>query len=146
MSTCSNLSNISVGLNGEVVNLEKALDETVRFLQTHLNSIQNKLRQIAMSSEQTTGGEDFEDLKQSVKECEELEDEISEMNELFTDLRDIASQLAYLPETKPEREWLKQHKIERKAQVQAKKKENEDRRKKDKEVYKAMSGEECKSR
>lgn len=122
-STASNLSEISVNLHGQTITVEKALDDTIRELQQHMNQLQCKLRVIASMSEQQTGDlepGDFSDLKESVKETDELEDHIQEMIELFEDLRDMAGQLAYLPETPAERLWLKDHKAARKVAINEK--------------------------
>lgn len=130
MSTTSMLSQVSVGYNGELVNVEQALDSVIRDLQQHLNDLQMRLRNIAMASDQMVGDTgDMEDLKNSVIESDQLEDHILEMVSLFTDLKEMAGDLAYLPETAEERAWLKQHKVERKAQLAQKKIDETARRK-----------------
>lgn len=128
MSQCSDLSTISVSLNGQQVNVETAITETINALQNHLNKLSVNLRSIAMSNDQCTG-EGLDDIKRSCAEVEELQDHMLEMNNLFEDLVDMSDQLVYLPENKEEKEFLKEHKIERKAKVAAMKKKFEEARK-----------------
>jgi hypothetical protein len=126
MSCVSNLSHVSVSIHGELKDCETALNEVVLGLQGHLNAIQLQLREIAMSSDQATGDlndPEMTDLKNSVEQCDALIDTILLMNNLFDDLIDMADQLAFLPENKAERDWLKAHKRERKILIQARKAE-----------------------
>jgi len=51
MSVSSVGSTASVGFHGQSVNLEQALDATVRDLQSHLNMVQVHLRTIAATVE-----------------------------------------------------------------------------------------------
>ena len=128
MSQCSDLSTISVSINGQTVNVETAITDTINALQNHLNKVSVNLRSIAMSNDQCTG-EGLDDIKRCCAEVEDLQDHILEMNNLFEDLLDMSDQLVYLPENKEEKEYLKQHKVERKAKVTAMKKKFDDARK-----------------
>lgn len=134
-SIASDLSTISVSLYGKEVNVEQALDETIRNLQQHLNLLQSGLREIAMSSDQSTG-EGLDDIKLSCLQVDKMQDHILEMNNLFEDLLDMSDQLVYLPENKEEKEYLKQHKAERKVKVAALKKKFDEERKAYKDALK----------
>ena len=137
MSQCSDLSTISVSLNGQEVNLEQAITTTVNALQNHLNLLQLNLRSIAMSNDQSTG-EGLDDIKRSCDEVDNMQDHILEMNNLFEDLLDMSDQLVYLPENKEEKEYLKEHKAARKIKVTAMKKRFDEARKANKAAIKAQ--------
>ena len=136
MSQCSDLSTISVSINGQEINVEKAITDTVCALQNHLNLLQNNLRSIAMSNDQSTG-EGLDDIKRSCDEVDNMQNHILEMNNLFEDLLDMSDQLVYLPENKEEKEFLKEHKVARKVVVTAMKKKFDDARKANKLAIKA---------
>jgi hypothetical protein len=120
---------MSISINGQEMNVEKALDQTVRELQQHLNQLQCIFREIAMSSEQSTGGDDFEDLKMSCHQVDGMQDHILSMNNLFEDLMDMSDQLIYLPETKEEKAYVKDYKAKRKVIIDDKKKKWAEERK-----------------
>ena len=127
MSIASGASSISVSLNGREMNLEEALDSVVRDLQKHLNMVQLQLRMLGVGSERD---DDFED---QIREADKMQDSIVEMNYLFEDLYDMAYQIVGDPETKEEKQFLKQHKIERKAHMDKLKAEHKELKKKEKE-------------
>ena len=130
MSIASGASSVSVSLNGREMNLEEALDSVVRDLQKHLNMVQLQLRMLGVGSERD---DDFED---QIKEADKMQDSIVEMNYLFEDLYDMAYQIVGDPETKEEKQFLKQHKIERKANMDKLKADHKELKKKEKEENK----------
>ena len=130
MSIASGASSVSVSLNGREMNLEEALDSVVRDLQKHLNMVQLQLRMLGVGSERD---DDFED---QIKEEDKMQDSIGEMNYLFEDLYDMAYQIVGDPETKEEKQFLKQHKIERKAHMDKLKADHKEQKKKEKEEAK----------
>jgi len=129
MSICSDLSNVSISIRGEEVNVEKALDDTIRELQQHLNQLQVIFRQIAMSSEQQLGDETKVDTKDhgqltvscdlllSCKQVDSMQERIVRMNGLFDDLMSMSMQLVYEPESLDEKKYLKEYKAFRKLEV-----------------------------
>lgn len=130
MSVCSDLSNVSVSIHGQEVNVEKALDDTIRALQSHLNDLQVVFRQIAMSSEQFLGDETQVDSKEygkltisndlilSCKQVDKMQEHIVKMNGLFDDLMSMSMQLVYEPESSDEKKYLKEYKKIRKVEVE----------------------------
>jgi len=108
MSVSSACSNISVGYKGGAMPLEQALDEVVRDLQKHLNSVQVSLRGIAMIVEQDN------DFQEEVKLSDMLDDDIREMEWLFSDLRSMCYDLISIPDEKEDKDWFKNHIKERK--------------------------------
>ena len=127
MSIASGASSVSVSLNGREMNLEEALDSVVRDLQKHLNMVQLQLRMLGVGSERD---DDFED---QIREADKMQDSIIEMNWLFEDLYDMSYQIVGDPETKEEKQFMKQHKIERKAHMDKLKTEHKELKKKEKE-------------
>ena len=130
MSIASGASSVSVSLNGREMNHEQALDSVGRDLQKHLNMVQLQLRMLGVGSERD---DDFED---QIKEADKMQDSIVEMNYLFEDLYDMAYQIVGDPETKEEKQFLKQHKIERKAHMDKLKADHKEQKKKEKEEAK----------
>ena len=130
MSIASGASSVSVSLNGREMNLEEALDSVVRDLQKHLNMVQLQLRMLGVGSERD---DDFED---QIREADKMQDSIIEMNWLFEDLYDMSYQIVGDPETKEEKQFMKQHKIERKAHLDKLKAEHKELKKKEKEENK----------
>ena len=112
------------------MNLEEALDSVVRDLQKHLNMVQLQLRMLGVGSERD---DDFED---QIREADKMQDSIVEMNWLFEDLYDMSYQIVGDPETKEEKQFMKQHKIERKAHMDKLKAEHKELKKKEKEEAK----------
>ena len=127
MSIASGASSVSVSLNGQVIPLEEALDQTVRSLQQHLNKVQLQLRMLGVGSDRD---DDFED---QIREADVMQDEILEMTWLFDDLSSMAYEIVGLPETKEEKAFLKQHKVERKIHLDKLKTEHKEQKKKEKE-------------
>lgn len=108
MSVSSVGSTASVGFHGQSVNLEQALDETVRNLQSHLNLVQCHLRRIAAIADQDA------DFKDEVEESDKLDDDLRSMTWLFADLRSMAEDLISIPDTPEDKIWFKAHKAQRK--------------------------------
>ena len=108
MSICSQMSEMSISINGMEVNLVEAIDSTFRDLQKHLNSSQCNLRNLASCSDR---GDEFE---VSHKYCCEIDDDVSEMLLLFKDLKSIVLQVKLKPESPEEKEWLKELELDRK--------------------------------
>ena len=67
MSISSACSSISVSLNGKEMDLEGALDEVVRGLQTHLNRVQLQLRMLGVGSERD------DDFQEQILEADKME-------------------------------------------------------------------------
>lgn len=105
----STASRASVGFHGETVDMEVALDDTVRQLQGHLNNVQQLLRNIAVIVEQDA------DFKTEVAESDKVDDELRRMGWLFADFRHIVDDLISIPDTKEDKAWFKLHKKERAA-------------------------------
>jgi hypothetical protein len=123
MSESSIFSETSVSYNGQEVMLEVAIDDVFKKLQTFLNSLQCSLRTLCMLIDQDG------DYQEAVRLNDELEDGVEGMDHLFKDLKNITSQVMIKPETPEEKEFLKAHKLERKA-----KKAEEKQKEKDKQL------------
>ena len=93
----SSASSVSVYLNCRDIDLETALDETVRGLQQHLNMVQCRLRTLAADSERDN---DFEEM---IGVADELEEDIDSMQWLFQDLRSMCYEIVGLPDTVDEK-------------------------------------------
>lgn len=123
-------STVSVSIRGEDVDCEKALKDTVKDLQGHLNALEVIFMQIATTSEQFVGDEvevdskEFgkltisQDLLVSCKQVDAMQEEIVKMNGLFDDLMSMSMQLVYEPETKDEKLYVREYKKIRKVEVQ----------------------------
>lgn len=114
MSQSSQLSNISVSYYGEEMDLESAIDDAFRELQTHMNSTQQYLRSLAMLCDQDG------DYKECLALNDHIEDSIDGVNDLFNELRKIVGQISLKPQDAEEKEIYREHKEARK-----KKKEDE---------------------
>ena len=108
MSVSSVGSMASVGFHGQSVNLEQALDETVRELQKHLNMVQVHLRTIAATVERD------DDFAEELALTGKVDDDLREMSWLIEDLRAFAADLISIPETAEEKALLRKWKIDRK--------------------------------
>jgi hypothetical protein len=91
----SSASSVSVSFRGEEVDLERALDETVRDLQQHLNMVQCRLRTLAADSERD------DDFQEMIGTADMLENDIDDMQWLFQDLRTCVTKSLAPP--KPQR-------------------------------------------
>ena len=115
MSICSQMSEMSISINGMEVNLVEAIDSAFRDLQKHLNSSQCNLRNLASCSDR---GDEFE---VSHKYCCEIDDDVSAMLLLFKDLKSIMKQVKLTPENDTEKDWLRNFNEERKLAKQEQK-------------------------
>ena len=97
--------------------------------------VQLQLRMLGVGSERD---DDFEDQK---KEADKMQDSIIEMTWLFEDLYDMSYQIVGDPETKEEKQFMKQHKIERKAHLDKLKAAHKELKKKEKEEAKRLKDE-----
>ena len=112
MSVCSQMSEMSISMHGDDVNLVEAVDTVFRDLQQHLNSSQCNLRNLAQC------GERNDEFQVSHKYCCSIDDDLSEMLLLFKDLKSIVKQIKLKPESPEEVEWLKEFELTRKLEKQ----------------------------
>ena len=92
MSVASSAASMrSVNFHGRETSLEQALDETIKGVQNHLNSLQVALRNLAACEDQAV--DDEEDFRQMVALEDEIADTVGALNELLGELPDIASDI-----------------------------------------------------
>lgn len=114
MSVSSNGSSISINYNGEIMDLEQMLDETIKGIQKHLNDLQMQLRQVAQSDDRN---DSFEEI---VEFTDFIEDDVDSMILLFQDLQYVAKEIR--GKTPPDmKEWYLDHKLKRKEKKQQEK-------------------------
>ena len=120
MSISSNGSQISINYNGEEMDLEQMLDETVKGIQRHLNDLQLQLRNVAQSEDRNDSFEEIVEITDAVQ------DDIDEMIFLFSDLKDVADQIRgkVPPDMK---QWYLEHKLKRKQEKQKEKAEKKNK-------------------
>ena len=99
MSIRSNMSDLSVVLNGEEVNIDEAINDTYREIQSHLNATQSQLRNLAQVEERS------ETFRYSHELCTNIDYNIKEILELFKDLKSIVKQVRLKPTTPEQKEW-----------------------------------------
>jgi len=117
MSVSSCGSQISINYNGEEMDLEQMLDETITGIQKYLNDLQMTLRNVAQSDDR---GDDFHEI---VELTDQIEDDVDGMIVLFEDLKDVASQIR--GKTPPDmKQWYADHKLKRKEDKKREKAEN----------------------
>ena len=120
MSISSNGSQISINYNGEEMDLEQMLDETVKGITRHLNDLQLQLRNVAQSEDRNDSFEEIGEFTDAVQ------DDIDEMIYLFTDLKDVADQIR--GKTPPDmKQWYLEHKLKRKELKLKEKAENKNK-------------------
>ena len=103
-------------LNGQVMNVEEALDRVTRDAQQRLTDLQMALRRLCAAEDQQV--DDEEDFKECVRLEDEVTDFVSGLAELLSELPQIAGDIrGDCP--KECREWWKAHKDERKAAAKA---------------------------
>ena len=107
MSISSQMSEMSISLNGEEIMLEEAVDETFKNLQAFLNSTQCDLRNLASCDERN------ETFEVSHSYCTKIDDNISEMNELFKSLKSIVKQIKMVPKTDEDKQFVKDFEFKR---------------------------------
>lgn len=108
MSQASQLSQMSVSYFGEEIDLESAISNCFREIQTFLNNTEYTLRMLAMLCDQDG------DYKTCLEYNDNVEDAIDGMNDLFKELKNIMSQISLKPQDAEEKEIYKKHKEERK--------------------------------
>ena len=108
MSVSSVGSTACVGLGGEVVNLEQALDETCRGIINEMNHIQLQLRLLAAAPEQDV------EYSTELEMCGKMDDHLRQLSWLFDDLRHMQCDLVSVPSTPEEKNLLKAWKLNRK--------------------------------
>jgi len=108
MSVCSNMSDISVVLNGEEILIEKAIDDTFTGIQRYINNSQCSLRTLCQLIDQDG------DFKTSLELTDDIIDDIDGMMALFKDLKKILKVIKIRPENDDEKKILEQHLISRK--------------------------------
>ena len=99
MSIRSNMSDVSVILNGQEVNIDDAINDTYRDIQGYLNTTQSQLRNLAQVEERS------ETFFYSHELCSNIDYNIKEILELFKDLKSIVKQVRLKPTTPEEKEW-----------------------------------------
>lgn len=109
MSVASNVSGLSVSINGHELSLEEAINSVYEGIQRHLNDSQNSLRMLAMLLEK-----DDISFRDGVEYSDKVNDDVDEMLKLFKDLKSILKQIVGKPTSEEDREWLKAHNEERK--------------------------------
>ena len=115
MSVSSMMSECSISLNGEMIDLEVAVDETFKNLQGYLNNTQCDLRCLASCDERN------ETFEVSHSFCTKIDDNISEMNELFKSLKSIVKQIKMVPKTDEDKQFVKDFEFKRKEEKQEQK-------------------------
>ena len=108
MSISSMMSECSVSIRGEEVDLEQGIDQVFKDLQQNLNLCQCSLRSLCMCDDR---GDSFQE---SHKYTTEIDDNISEMLLLFKDLKSICKQVKMVPKTDEEKQFVKIYELERK--------------------------------
>jgi hypothetical protein len=91
MSTCSNISEMSVSYNGDELPLEIALDNCFRELIGYQNHLHCNVRELCQIEFQD------QDYCCSLKKTLEIHDGIDEMNHLFKELKNVCSQILGKP-------------------------------------------------
>ncbi len=123
-------------LNGQVMNVEEALDRVTRDAQQRLTDLQMALRHLCAAEDQKISDE--EDFKECVRLEDEVTDFVSGLAELLSELPQIAGDIrGDCP--KECREWWKAHKDERKAAAKAHAEEVKAAAKERKELVKQMN-------
>ena len=122
MSVASSAASMrSVNFHGKEMSLEQALDETIKGVQNHLNSLQSLLRQLAACEDQEIDEDD--DFKQGVDLEDSVTDTVAALGELLGELPDIASEIRGPAPNPAMKAWHRTHKAERKLQLARRKEE-----------------------
>ena len=79
----------SVQFQGETMSLEAAMDSLIRSIQSHLNHLQQKLRDLATAEEQQV--DDEEDFRLAVELDDDVNDVVNGMIELLRELVPISA-------------------------------------------------------
>ena len=100
MSISSNMSDVSVILNGQEVDIDTAINDTYRDIQGYLNTTQSQLRGLAQVEERS------ETFRYSHELCKNIDYNIREMLELFKDLKSIVKQVKLKPLCEEDKQWV----------------------------------------
>ena len=104
-------SETSCVFNGEILNVEQALDRVTRDAQQRLTDLQMSLRQLCAAEDQSI--DDEEDFKMCVQREDEVTDFVNGLSELLGELPQIAADIrGDCP--KECRAWWAEHKAKRK--------------------------------
>jgi len=95
----SNLSDTSVILNGEEIDVDSAINDTYRDIQGYLNTTQSQLRALAQAEDRSEG------FRYSHHLCMTIDRNIKEILELFKDLKSIVKQVKLKPDGDDDRMW-----------------------------------------
>ena len=112
MSVTSNMSDVSVLIDGEEVEIEKAIDDVIQGktgLQSKLNEIHMRLRSLCTNYERG-------DFMESHRLSDIIDDEVSEMLLLFKDLKSITKELRLKADNDDEKRELIDYKNMRKTE------------------------------
>lgn len=99
MSIMSNMSDVSVVLNGEEIDIDTAINDTYRDIQGYLNTTQSQLRNLAQV------GERSETFRYSHELCTNIDANIKEILELFKDLKSVVKQIKLKPADQSDKDW-----------------------------------------
>ena len=99
MSVMSNMSDVSVVLNGQEVDIDTAINDTYRDIQGYLNTTQSQLRNLAQVEERA------ETFFYSHELCTNIDHNIKEILELFKDLKSIVKQVKLKPTSEGDKQW-----------------------------------------
>jgi hypothetical protein len=123
-------------LNGQVMNVEEALDRVTRDAQMRLTDLQMALRRLCAAEDQQI--DDEEDFKECVRLEDEVTDFVSGLAELLSELPQIAGDIrGDCP--KECKAWWVEHKAQRKAAAKAHAEEVKAAAKERKELVKQMN-------
>ena len=115
MSVASSAASMrSVNFHGREMTLEQALDETVKSVQNHLNSLQVALRNLELAACEDQAVDDEDDFCQMVALEDEIADTVGALNELLSELPDIASDIRGPAPNPAMKAWHRTHRAERK--------------------------------
>ena len=99
MSIRSNMSDLSVVLNGSEIDVDTAINDTYREIQSHLNATQSQLRNLAQVEERS------ETFRYSHELCTNIDYNIKQILELFKDLKSIVKQVKLRPADQSDKDW-----------------------------------------
>lgn len=93
------MSDVSVVLNGEEIDIDSAINGTYRDIQGYLNTTQSQLRNLAQAEERS------ETFRYSHEICSNIDVNIKEILELFKDLKSMVKQIRLKPTSEEDKQW-----------------------------------------
>ena len=108
MSVSSACSQSTVDFQGQMMDLDKALQKSFDDLMAHMTKVQFAMRQLALAVEQ-----DLEFGEELVLTAV-IDNEFREMSWLFDDLRGMESDLISIPDTQEDKDLMKKFKLDQK--------------------------------